>query len=289
MLRILEMLTDTGDPGKPNEDAFGFAGAHAWVIDGATDVADGPLIGSETGAHWLAREASALFAAHAGRHGADLQGLVRFTIETLAARFERERLRAPNGRHEWPSAALALLHAGETKISFANFADCGLILLPDGSGEASVYGAAHVSREARAVSRTAALIAALRPGERAFENAAIMDYLRAARRRQNSDDGYWILGIDPQAAAHVRRTDIPLAGPVTGLLFSDGFGSLVFDYHRVDPATLVRRAALGGLRTLVAEVRQIEAVEDPDCLHWPRFKRHDDATAVLFRVEPASG
>ncbi|MBO6635107.1 MAG: hypothetical protein JJ937_11230, partial [Parvibaculum sp.] len=74
--------------------------------------------------------------------------------------------------------------------------------------------------------------------------------------------------------------------PYTGLLFSDGFGSITFDYHRLDPATLVRRAALGGLRSILAEIRNIENVEDPGCLSWPRFKCHDDATALLFRAEP---
>ncbi|MEP2829035.1 hypothetical protein [Parvibaculum sp.] len=285
MLRILETLTDPGNSEKANEDAFGHSGAHVWVIDGATDVADGPLIGAETGAHWLAHEASALFEANAARYGADLHGLVRFTIETLALRFGQERLRPPNGRHEWPSAAMALVHAGEGSLSCANFADCDLILLEDESDEAHVYGVKHTSREARAVSRTAELIDALAPGERPFDNAAIMEYLRDNRRRQNTHDGYWILGIDPEAAAHMRHWEIPLTRPVTGLLFSDGFGSVVFDYHRFDPATLVRRAALGGLSSIVAEVRQIEAVEDPDCLSCPRFKRHDDATAVLFRVE----
>ena len=290
MLHILETLTDPGDSGKANEDVLGHvrgqAGDHLWVIDGATDVADGPLIGNETGAHWLAQRANALFAEKAAGHGSDLRGLVKDAIEALARDFERERLRVPNGRHEWPSAAMMLLHAGQGCIEAANFADCGLVLLEDGATEAQVFGVQHNSREARAVSRTAELIRALAPGEKPFGNAAVMDYLRAARRRQNSDDGYWILGIDPLAAAHVRLARFPVSQPVTGLVFSDGFGALAFDYHRVDPATLVRRAALGGLRTLVAEVRQIEAAEDPGCLFWPRFKRHDDATAILFRMEP---
>lgn len=286
MLTILETLTDPGDPDKPNEDAFGSAGAHAWVIDGATDVADGPLIGAETGAHWLAHEASALFAENAARYGADLHGLVCHTIETLSLRFAQQQLRPPNGRHEWPSAAMALLHAGEGKLACGNFADCGLILLEDGSDEAHVFGVQHNSREARAVSRTAELVAALAPGERPFDNAAVMDYLRANRRRQNTAGGYWILGIDPEAAAHMRHWEIPLDRPYTGLLFSDGFGSIVFDYHRLDPATLVRRASLGGLRSIIAEIRSIENIEDPECLSWPRFKLHDDATAILFRAEP---
>ena len=290
MLRILETLTDPGDPGKANEDAFGHvkgqAGDHLWVIDGATDVADGPLIGAETGAHWLAQRASALFAEFAARHGDDLRGLVRETLEALARDFERERLRVPNGRHEWPSAAMMLLHAGKGWIRAANFADCGLVLLGDGAAQAQIFGAQHNSREARAVSRTAELIRMLAPGEEPFANAAVMDYLRAARRRQNSKDGYWILGVDVEAAAHVRLAGFPFSRPVTGLVFSDGFGSLVFDYHRYEPADFVRRAVAEGLQPLLGEIRKIEREEDPGCLLWPRFKRHDDATAILFRAEP---
>lgn len=286
MLRIVETLSDPGVPGKDNEDAFGHGETHAWVIDGATDVADGPLMGAETGAHWLAHEASALFSQEASAFGSDLRGLVRKTIETLAARFETERLRAPNGRYELPSAAMAVLHVGGGKLSCANFADCGLVLLDDDEDEARIFGVQHTSREARAMSRTADLIAALAPGEDPFSSAGVMAYLRDNRNRQNTEGGYWILGVDPAAATHMRYWDIPFERPVTGLLFSDGFGSIVFDYHRIDAASLVRRAVSDGLETILGEVRRVEREEDPACRSYPRFKPCDDATAILFRAEP---
>lgn len=286
MLRILETLSDPGIPGKANEDAFGHTGSHAWVIDGATDVADGPLIGAETGAHWLAREASALFSRRAPVFGGDLRGLVRETIETLAARFKAERLRMPNGRYELPSAAMVLLDVGETVISCANFADCGLVLLDDEEDEARIFGVQHTSREAGAMNRTAELIAALAPGQDPFSSAEVMAYLRDSRNRQNTEEGYWILGVDPAAAAHMRHWEIPFERPATGLLFSDGFGSIVFDYHRMDAATFVRRAVSDGLETILGEIRRVEREEDKDCRSYPRFKPCDDATAILFRVEP---
>ena len=284
MLHIVETLSDPGIPGKPNEDAFGHVGGHAWVIDGATDVADGPLIGAETGAHWIANRASELFAELAVPFGADLQGMVRRTIEILAERFGHERLRAPNGRYELPSAAMVLLHAGEDKLVGANFADCGLVLVDDVSGEARIFGVEHMSREARAMSRTAELIAGLAPGADPFASAAVIDYLRANRNRQNTETGYWILGLDPAASGHLRHWELPLARPVTGLLFSDGFGSIVFDYHRMDAATLVRRSVREGLAALLAELRHVEHVEDPEGRIHPRFKPSDDATAMLFRA-----
>lgn len=286
MLHILETLNDPGIPGKANEDAFGYTDDHAWVIDGATDVADGPLIGAETGAHWLAHNASALFSQRASAFGGDLRGLVRDTIETLAARFEAGRLRASNGRYELPSAAMALLHAGGGRLACANFADCGLVLLDDDDDEARIFGVQHTSREARAVNRTAELVAALAPGEEPFSSVEVMTYLRDNRNRQNTEGGYWILGVDPAAAAHMRYWEIPFERPVTGMLFSDGFGSVVFDYHRMDAATFVRRAVSDGLETILGEVRRVEREEDPACRSYPRFKPCDDATAVLFRAEP---
>jgi len=79
-----------------------------------------------------------------------------------------------------------------------------------------------------------------------------------------------------------------LTRPVTGLLMTDGFASLAYDYERLTPAELALRARNEGLRDLVSEIRKIEREEDPDLRLYPRFKRSDDATAVLFRAVPES-
>ncbi|HUD50576.1 protein phosphatase 2C domain-containing protein [Parvibaculum sp.] len=287
MLQILDAITDPGHEAKPNEDAFGHGLAHAWVIDGATGVADDELLDAPSDAHWLAREASAYFADHAERHGADLAGLTRSAIEELVRRFETGRRREPKGRYELPSAAMTLVHSDGAHLRCANFSDCRLVLLAD-DGETTILGDHHLDREASARRRTAELVSGIAPGADMRSSPDVMRYLRAARNRQNTEDGYWILGLDPRATAFMRNWELPLTKPVTGLLMTDGFASLAYDYERLTPAELARRAGDEGLASLVSEIRKIEREEDPDLRLYPRFKRSDDATAVLFRAIPES-
>ena len=47
---------------------------------------------------------------------------------------------------------------------------------------------------------------------------------------------------------------------------------------------LVETASREGLSKLLAELRVVEHREDPDGLAFPRFKRSDDATALLFEI-----
>jgi serine/threonine protein phosphatase PrpC len=285
MLQIIETISDPGHVDKPNEDAFGHGRAHAWVIDGATGVADSELLDAPSDAHWLARTASELFAEHSERYGADLAGLVRNAIEEMKRRFEVDRHRTPNGRYELPSAAMAIVLSDGAHIHCANFADCRLALLSD-DGETTILGDHHLDREAASRARTASLLSKMGEGGDPFASPAIMKFLRAARNKQNRDDGYWILGLEPRAVDFMRSWTLSLTRPMTGLLMSDGFASLAYDYDRLEPADLVARARDKGLAAIVEEIRHIERDEDPQMKRYPRFKRSDDATAVLFRTYP---
>jgi hypothetical protein len=67
------------------------------------------------------------------------------------------------------------------------------------------------------------------------------------------------------------------------LLMTDGFLALVSDYERYDVPSLLAAAESKGLAALGQELREIER-NDADGARYPRFKTHDDATALLFRV-----
>jgi hypothetical protein len=68
-------------------------------------------------------------------------------------------------------------------------------------------------------------------------------------------------------------------------LASDGFLALASDYARYTPEGLFDAALARGLTPLGEELRATEA-SDPDGIAYPRFKRSDDATALLLRVSP---
>lgn len=286
MLQILDTISVPGRAGKPNEDAFGHTDQHAWVIDGATGVADSDLLAGASDARWLSHGVSDFFAREAARFGSDLKGLTRAAIETMKARFEREARRAVNGRYEWPSAAMILVQHEGHALHIANFADCRLLLLGD-DGTFADYTERHGDRSPKSKARTAALLDKVGPDGDPFALPEVMAYLRKARNYQNRADGYWILGIDPEATDHMPQWTVPLKGPVTGLLMSDGFASLAYDYKLLTPLELLAKARDEGLGAMVEAIRKFEREDDPQMKIYPRFKTCDDATAVLFRATVA--
>ena len=67
MLTFIEAISLAGDRAKQNDDACGFTGNRAWVIDGATDMHDAPLTGVASDASWIAHFANAYQAERANQ------------------------------------------------------------------------------------------------------------------------------------------------------------------------------------------------------------------------------
>ncbi len=67
------------------------------------------------------------------------------------------------------------------------------------------------------------------------------------------------------------------------LLASDGFLALASDYGAYDAGGLMAAAMAKGLAALGKELRAIEDA-DPGGDRFARFKKSDDATALLLKV-----
>src|SRR5215468_4614142 len=86
MLTFVEAISLAGDRAKQNDDACGFAGGRAWVIDGATDFQSDKLTGTASDAAWLAHFANARL--HTAQGGV-LRDVVRDASEQAAEAFAR--------------------------------------------------------------------------------------------------------------------------------------------------------------------------------------------------------
>lgn len=277
-LQIIDELSRPGSPSRPNEDAYGTAGAFAWVIDGATGIGDFECLEGPSDAAWLAATASTLLAARIEAGETDLVGLLDGTIEELARRFEREQVRAPQGRYQRPTASILIARFDADGIDVAELGDCCLFARA-GNGAVLTVGS---DRAGRAAERDAArrMIA----HKATLETPEVRRLMRDGRSRHNTPDGYWVLGLDREAAVHARRRRLDVEAPFAALLATDGFAALVEDYRLYDAPGLLAAAAADGLASLADELRALERIEDPDCLSFPRFKQSDDATALLIRA-----
>jgi hypothetical protein len=81
----------------------------------------------------------------------------------------------------------------------------------------------------------------------------------------------------------MRRGVVKTAPGTLVLLASDGFLALASDYGAYGADSLMQAALEKGLKALGEELRAIET-GDAGGDKYPRFKKSDDATALLLRV-----
>ena len=280
-LQLIDSLSLPGDTARPNEDAFAHAGNFAAVFDGATGLGENLLPGPSD-AQWIARFGARRLAAHA----ADGIGNPREWLRHAATETERSfaglRRRAPASNYEIPFASMMCAALRKDAIEALWFGDCALLVRqPD--GEVLIVGDTMQARPQERA-RVRAVAADQAPAASTGVHEQFLPALRASRNTVNTATGNWLFAPDAACADHASSHRVSVAPGAMLLLASDGFLALISDYERYDASSLIVAAETGGLESLGTELREIEA-SDPDGALFPRFKKSDDATALLLRLE----
>jgi hypothetical protein len=276
---FLDALSLPGNPAKPNDDAWAQVACAAVVLDGATNLGD-LLLPGESDAAWIARFGARRLMAHV-QGGDEAKAALRSALADAETSFAGLRRRAPKENWENPYASMMFIVAAAAGVEALWFGDCGaLVRHPDG---VEVVGEAFAKRSAEA--RRVKMLAeakGLAPAG-GTNRPEFLSALRAARNTVNSERGGWLFGPDATAADKARHAQIAASPGTTILLASDGFLALVGDYERYDAASLMAAAEAKGLATLGEELRAVEE-GDPEGRRYPRFKKSDDATALLLKL-----
>ncbi len=275
MLTLIETISLAGDRAKQNDDVHGFAHGRAWVIDGATDLDEPSLTGWRSDAAWVAHAANAaLYNTNASARAA-----LRAASESARASFIALTGELPEEQWRWPIASLIM--GAETDEGFAgiDLGDCRIFAL-DADGAAFCAGGPEQAADAETALATQQTDAD-KPLLRRTETIA---KLRRLRGMMNRDGSHWTFCLDPECAARARDWAFSLKRPAHLLLATDGFAALTDRYRAYDPSGFMHAALSQGLHELARELRTIEH-QDSDGGRHPRFKRSDDATAMLLRLE----
>jgi hypothetical protein len=280
-LELLDSLSLPGNMDKANDDAFGYRETAAVVLDGATGLGE-RLMPGPSDAAWLARFGANRIMSYLGE-GVSAPEAVTAALFDAETSFAQLRRRAPAERYEMPFASMMLAVAGEGVLDFFWYGDCAAIVGPPGAA-VEIVGEA-IAKRARESARVKKL--AESKGEMAASvsvRAEFLPALRAGRNLVNTPKAGYLFGPDVIAADHLETKRLDAADGTSVLLVSDGFLALASDYGRYDIAGLLEAAKTKGLTALGDELRAIEET-DPDGRQFPRFKKSDDATAVLVRVK----
>lgn len=276
---ILDTLSIPGDSLKPNDDAFAHIERAAVVLDGATSLGE-PLLPGDSDAAWVAHFGARRLMAHL-RDGEPPLDALRYALRDAKKSFEALRRREPQAPWEVPYASMALAVEAEGGFDFLWFGDCAG-LLQHGNGRLEVLGHAFASKEREAKGAAKAANELKRAPVAEGSLSPYLPLLRSERNRMNSGKR-WAFSPDPRAAEHVHKAQISGEHGAHLLLASDGFLALVSDYAAYKPETLLEKALKTGLGPLAEELRAIENA-DAEGRKFPRFKKSDDATAVLLRL-----
>jgi len=276
---VVASLSLPGDPAKANEDAFGHGNKAAVVIDGATPLGDSLMPGPSDAA-WIAQFGARRLMAHL-REGDGARKALRAALADTQKSFEALRRHEPQEMWQTPCASMMLAVAAESGVELLWFGDCAA-LVRQGDAPVTVIGETFDKRAAEA--RRAQALAEEKKVSPAsgLSRAEFIDSLRASRNRINSGND-WLFGPDVKAAAHVSRRVIKIKPGSEILLLTDGFLALASDYGVYSVDSLMAAARSKGLAVLGEELRAIEA-DDSGGDKFPRFKKSDDATALLVRI-----
>jgi len=276
---ILETLTLPGDPLKPNDDAFAHIDNAAVVLDGATSLGES-LMPGDSDAAWIAHFGARRLMAHL-REGDAPQAALRHALADAEKSFKALRRREPVERWETPYASMALAVDAPEGFDFLWFGDCAALLqLPGAKVEVLGESFSAKAREAKGAAKSAKEL------NRAPVSVGTLEpYLPVLRRERNriNSGKFWVFGPDPHAAEHVAIKRIVAPRGSLLMLASDGFLALASDYDAHSADGLMAKALDCGLAALGDQLRAIED-NDPDGHKFPRFKKCDDATAVLLRL-----
>jgi hypothetical protein len=279
MLTFVEAISLAGDRAKQNDDAVGFIGTRGWVIDGATDLHSDPLTFAASDASWLASYINRRLNDCGGNdHGATFRDISRDAAQAFAATL--------NGRpyERWQSPTASVLVVKEVaggRVYGGDLGDCRCFGL-DAEGGGHTRGSKDTATDdeqarARDATKRAGAAALLRDPD-------TVTMLRRVRASHNlPESGYWVFGLQPECGDHARHWTLEMKGPSHLLLCTDGFSALVDRYKVYDAAGLVKAALDKGLQELGRELRAIETEDAGGAAH-PRFKKSDDATALLLRL-----
>lgn len=277
---ILETLSLPGDPAKANEDAVLAEPFAAMVFDGATMVSE-PLLPGRSDAAWVATFGARRLLAHL-KDGDAPRLALRHALADAERSFEGLRRRAPQHRYEMPCASMMLAVPDDNGFDALWYGDCAALLKRPGE-PAEVIGIAFDQRASESATAARFLeekglapVVALKGGEH-------LASFQASRSKVNMPGGPWLFAAYPAASEHVTRARFEGPTGTLVLIASDGFLALATDYRLYDVDGLIASAEASGLKALGDELRAVEN-GDPEGRAYPRFKKSDDATAVLLRL-----
>lgn len=283
-MHVIKKISDAGS--NRNEDFILYRDNHfALLLDGATglkkDIIKKETAENQSDAAWFVQRFS-FYIEKFSNIGTGAKELVTRCIGEVKKDYEAAVEEADKDPLNEPSASMALIKRTGEKVEIFILGDITVLMEKDNAVE--YLWDDSVSRQ-----DTVAIAEMVKTA--GDKNTDVLDtlkedkiqaILKENRKRKNREQGYWILGMDEEAVGHgiymVTEED-----RFDKILFcSDGFAAYYDKYHLCpDIDTFMRTVEMQDFEVIVKKMRETEYADEA-CNRYPRFKRSDDASAILL-------
>ncbi len=272
-----------------NEDRIGMTDNAVWVLDGA-GTPTGVASCCDKDACWYVEHLDAAITAELQRNGPI--ELTHALARAISQVHQQHATDCPDpGSRRGPSSTVAMARRDGSWIHVLVLGD-STIVLDHGTHATTMRDTrlATVAPELRREIRTA--IAAGHGYADVAHNRRRQQLVRAERLSRNRVDGYWIAADDPAAARHALTARHPITDTPPSVrrlaLMTDGAHRATSILHLYDSdRDLLAAAIQHGPQRCIDELRGAEA-DDPDGRRYPRTKRTDDASLIVWDLAPVA-
>jgi hypothetical protein len=279
----IETATEPGTPGRPNEDFVSVAlpasghGGCLVLLDGVTPPADGS--GCVHSVPWyVAGIGGALIELSVSRRDMTLIGCLATAINRVAI---SHRETCDLSHRRTPQTTVVAVRWNADTMEYLVLSDSVLLLAAPGGALTTVLDD-RLDRLPDPLPSMRARFRALPRGS-AERASAAAEYSHAVEALRNADGGFFTAAADPSVATHAVTGAVSRDAVSAVAALTDGAARLVDGFGDDDwPSTfaLLRKQ---GPSELIRRVRAAESA-DPHGTRFPRWKTHDDATAVLAEL-----
>ena len=296
MFKVIECLTEAGDPTHPNEDAVAVSadGRVAVVIDGLTSkepqrdsfnylgLCDQPHRVSDVG--YTARRLARYLTAEVNHdEHPDPVALLNKARLVLRTEFNQRAVHMPQQQAEFPMCAVAMVRVKKDhtlEITNEGDTEAGVI---HRDGRETYFEADAVHRfyeDAR--KREATRLASMGIVNKEEQRARILPLMiQHYNDYTNMPGGFGMFSLNRDVIADTVRTEI-ISGAREIRLYTDGLAHW-YDYQRDQPGQRFMQGA-PALRTMFNYVRACENGHGPVNPENRSFKRSDDASGIVLQL-----
>ncbi len=265
---------------RVNEDIAYAENNYGWVIDGATGLNKTNLTGSKGDVYWFVNEWNNYLKDNILDKSKDIKEIVSKGMDFIGNKFNKISSTKYPDKVDLPAASIAIIRINNNKVEYFLLGDCTL-MVEDNSGKLSIIKQTLLDKLDN-IAKAEMNKLMLNEGISFIEaRQRINPLLIKHRLLKNTPEGYWTLGFDKSAVENSLYGYLDLEECKKALLMSDGFSAIFDNYKYMEADNLISIVEKQGLHQVYKTIRLIEN-EDADVVKFPRFKKSDDSSAVIF-------